>query len=278
MYTLNCKGRLVEFNEPKVMGVINVTPDSFYAGSRVSGLEAVVQQAERMINDGTTFLDIGGLSTRPGSKAVESAEEVDRVVPAIKAILHAFPQAIISIDTYRSTVAIEAVNAGASIVNDISGGSLDIAMLETVAALRVPFICMHTKGSPENMQSLAHYDDVVKEVLDYLILKVEACKAAGIKDIIIDAGFGFAKTIEHNFMLLQKLEVFKILGRPLLLGISRKSTIYKTLGITSNEALNGTTVLNTIGLTKGVNILRVHDVKEAVEVVKLYQSMEKKIK
>jgi dihydropteroate synthase len=275
MYTLNCKGRLLQLDEPKVMGIINVTPDSFFAGSRVMDVSAVLQQAQKMLYEGATFIDVGGLSTRPGSLPVEPSEEIQRVVPAINAIINAFPEAIISIDTYRSSVAKEAVSAGALIVNDVSAGNLDEAMLDTVAALGVPFIATHMKGNPENMQTLAHYEDVAREVLDYLILKIEACKKAGINDVIVDPGFGFAKTIEHNFELLQKLEVFKILERPLLFGISRKSTIYKTLDLTNNEALNGTTVLNTIALMKGATILRVHDVKEAVEAVKLYKNVMK---
>lgn len=269
MFSLNCKGRLLVLDEPRVMGIINVTPDSFYAGSRRMNMSEILPQADKMISEGATFLDIGGLSTRPGSEPVTADEELERVVPAIEGIHQKFPETILSIDTYRAAVAKEAVMAGASMVNDISGGELDEAMLETVASLKVPYVCMHMKGTPETMQTLAVYHDVAREVLDYFILKVEACKKAGIHDVIVDPGFGFAKTIQQNFELLNKLEVLQMLKKPVLIGLSRKSSVYKTLGITSEEALNGTTVLNTIGLIKGANILRVHDVKEAVQAVKL---------
>lgn len=270
MFSLNCKGRLLVLDEPRVMGIINVTPDSFYAGSRRMNMSEILPQADKMISEGATFLDIGGLSTRPGSEPVTADEELERVVPAIEGIHQKFPETILSIDTYRAAVAKEAVMAGASMVNDISGGELDEAMLETVASLKVPYVCMHMKGTPETMQTLAVYDDVAREVLDYFILKVEACKKAGVHDVIVDPGFGFAKTIQQNFELLNKLEVLQLLKKPVLIGLSRKSSVYKTLGITSEEALNGTTVLNTIGLIKGAGILRVHDVKEAVQAVKLW--------
>lgn len=273
MFTLNCKGRLLVAHQPLVMGIINVTPDSFYSSSRITGIDDILRQSEKMLADGAAILDIGGQSTRPGSIEQDTSEELQRVVPAIEAIYKNFPEAYISVDTYRSAVAKKAVEAGACIVNDISGGTIDNAMLATVALLKTPFVCMHIKGTPATMQSEAHYDNVTREVLDYLVQKVEMCRLTGIHDVIVDPGFGFAKTIQHNFELLKNLEVFKILNRPLLLGISRKSTIYKTLGISTSGALNGTTVLNTIGLLKGAAILRVHDVKEAVEAVKLVFQM-----
>jgi dihydropteroate synthase len=251
------------------MGIINATPDSFYEGSRHTGIDTMVQQAEQMLNEGADILDIGGQSTRPGSEQVSAEEELERVIDGIEAVHNIFPKAIISIDTYYSLVAKEAVAAGASIVNDISGGSIDAGLIPLVASLQVPYILMHIKGTPQTMQQQAQYENVTKEVLDYLIRKTDALRKAGIHDIIIDPGFGFGKTIAHNLELLKNLSVFKMIECPILLGISRKSTIYKTLGITAGEALNGTTVLNTIGLMNGANILRVHDVKEAREAVQL---------
>ena len=272
MFTLNCKGKLITTDVPPVMGIINVTPDSFYRGDLNNGMDGILMLAKKMINEGATILDIGGQSTKPGSIEISSEKEMDRVIPVIKMIHEHFPQTILSVDTYQSAVAIKAIEAGASIVNDVSGGEADKKMIDTVAALRVPYICMHMKGTAANMQSFATYEDVLKEVLDYFILKIHQCRAAGIKDIIIDPGFGFAKNAAHNFNLLKNLHVFKMLDCPILAGLSRKSTIYKTLGITAAEALNGTTVLNTLALNNGANILRVHDVKEAVEAVTLMES------
>lgn len=269
MFTLNCKGRLLVIDKPIVMGIINVTPDSFYAGSRTASVDAALQTAEKMLAEGAAILDVGGQSTRPNSEQISEQEEADRVLPVIEVIIQNFPSAFISIDTFYARVAAQAVEAGASIVNDISGGNLDKDMLSIVAALRVPFICMHMKGTPANMQDHTDYENVTREILDYFIKKVEDCRKAGIHDVIIDPGFGFAKNIQQNFELLRNLEVFKILHKPLLTGLSRKSTIYKTLRISAEEALNGTTVLNTIALLKGANILRVHDVKEAREAVQL---------
>lgn len=273
MFTLNCKGRLLVIDEPVVMGIINVTPDSFYSESRKTLLNDLLQQAEKMVNEGAVMLDIGGQSTRPGSKEISAAEELLRVIPAIDAISRSFPAIFISVDTYYAKVAAEAVSAGASIVNDISSGTLDQQMIETVASLRVPYIMMHMKGTPQTMQQHAHYEDVTLEVLDFFTKKTAECRTAGINDVIADVGFGFAKTIVHNFTLLKNLSVFKILQMPLLAGLSRKATVYKTLNITPEEALNGTTVLNTIALMNGASILRVHDAKEAVEVVKLIKSL-----
>lgn len=271
MFTLNCKGRLFVIDKPVVMGILNTTPDSFYSGSRVTESD-ILKRAESMLNEGATILDVGGQSTRPGSEQISIDEELQRVVPAIDLINNNFPEAIISVDTYQSAVAKEAVAAGASIVNDVSGGDLDEQMLHTVADLKVPFICMHMKGSPENMQQLTNYEDVVKEVLDHFITKIDECKEYGIHDVIIDPGFGFAKNINQNLQLLKQLSVFKMLERPIVVGLSRKSTIYKILNISADEALNGSTVLHTIALLNGANILRVHDVKEAVEAIKLVNS------
>ncbi len=271
MYTLNCKGKLLVIDKPLVMGIINATPDSFYESHLQKGMVATIALADKMLYEGADILDIGGQSSRPGSQRISAEEEIERVEPAIKLLIKKHPDCIISIDTYHSKVAAAAIDAGASIVNDISGGEMDNAMLPMVGALGVPYICMHMKGSPDNMQSLAHYDDVTKEVLDYFIKKIADCARVGIKDVIIDPGFGFAKTAAHNFTLLKNLSVFKMLGKPILAGISRKGTIYKTLGITSGEALNGTTVLNTLALQNGAAILRVHDVKEAREAVVLME-------
>jgi|CXWL01.1.fsa_nt_gi dihydropteroate synthase len=272
MFTLNCKGRLLVVDKPLVMGIINITPDSFYSGSRHEDIDAVLRQAEKMLKDGATIIDIGGQSTRPGSEELSAEEELKRVIAPVESINKHFPEAFISIDTFYSKVATGAVEAGATIVNDISAGSIDSAMIETVAALKVPYVLMHMQGTPLTMQQYPHYDHVTNEVLDFLINKVNKFRQSGITDLIVDPGFGFGKTIAHNFELLNNLSVFRMLNCPILLGISRKSSIYKTLGITVEESLNGTTVLNTIGLTNGASILRVHDVKEAVEVVRLFEA------
>jgi len=268
MFSLNCKGKLLVMDKPLVMGILNITPDSFYEGSRQTNF-SVLAQATKMIEEGADIIDIGGQSTRPGSERISVKEELQRVLPAIEIILKNFPDTIISVDTYQSAVAKETVNAGASIINDISAGNMDSDMIATVAKLQVPYICMHMKGTPQNMQQQATYENVTREVLDFFIQKTDECKRAGINDVIIDLGFGFGKTISHNFTLLRELTVFKMLDKPIMAGLSRKSTIYKTLGVTAEEALNGTTVLNTLALKNGANILRVHDVKEAKEVVTL---------
>jgi len=272
MFTLNCKGRLVTAVQPLVMGIINITPDSFHAESRQEDTVAIVKKARQMLDEGADILDIGGQSTRPGSRLLAAEEETNRVCHAIEAIIGSFPATIISVDTFYAKVAAAAVAAGASIVNDISAGAMDEHMLQTVASLHTPYICMHMKGTPQTMQQQAKYENVTTEVLDYFIGKLDVFKKAGIHDIIVDPGFGFAKTSEHNFKLLKELSVFKITGKPLLVGLSRKSTISKTLGTTTAGALNGTTVLNTIALQNGADILRVHDVKEAVEAVKLFSA------
>jgi len=257
-------------DKPLVMGIINATPDSFYSGSRFSGVEEIVNMAGKMLDDGADILDIGGQSTRPGSEQISAGDEMERVIPAIKAIMGKFPCAFVSIDTYYSKVARAAIDAGASIVNDISAGSIDNKMISEVADLNVPYILMHMKGTPQTMQQNAVYENVTREVLDFFIARTNELIQSGINDVIIDPGLGFAKTIEQNFELLKNLSVFKMLDRPILLGVSRKSTIFRTLGKTAEEALNGTTVLNTIGLMNGASILRVHDVKEAKEAIILF--------
>ena len=272
MFTLNCKGRLLVVDKPIVMGIINITPDSFYEGSRVGEEKEILSQAEKMLREGATLLDIGAQSTRPQSQRISQEEELKRAIPGIQAIRNHFPEAILSIDTYYSRVALEAVQVGVSMINDVSAGQLDNRMLETVAHLNVPYICMHMKGTPDTMQLEALYEDVTREVLDFFIRRVEDCRLAGINDIIIDPGFGFGKTIMHNFELLKNLAVFDMLQKPVMVGLSRKSTIYRTLNITAAEALNGTTVMNSIALMNGASILRVHDVKEAVEAIKLFEA------
>ncbi len=275
MFTLNCKGRLLIAASPLVMGIINVTPDSFYAGSRVEAINEVLKRASAMIKEGADIIDIGGQSTRPGSQLLTADEEINRVISAVEAIHSNYPDIFISVDTFYSKVAKEAAGAGASIINDVSGGEMDDKMISTVAALRLPYICMHMKGTPQTMQDEASYDDVVRELLEYFIQKLETCKKAGIHDVIIDPGFGFGKTIQHNFQILKHLSVFKILEKPILAGLSRKSTVYKTINTTAEHALNGTTVLNTLALQNGATLLRVHDVKEAKETIQLFTAYSK---
>jgi dihydropteroate synthase len=257
------------------MGIINVTPDSFYAGSRESEKEGLIRKAEQMIVEGADILDIGGQSTRPGSSRISEDEEYQRVLPAIEAIHSRFPEIVISIDTFYSSVAKAAVEAGATMVNDISAGHLDEMMIPTVAALGVPFVIMHMKGDPQTMKDLCQYDDVSAEVLDALAKKVFQCREAGIKDVIVDPGFGFAKNTSQNFRLLADLASLKMTGCPVLAGLSRKSMVYKTLGISPEESLNGTIALNTLALEHGADILRVHDVREAVALIKLMDAYKK---
>ncbi|MBO9563990.1 MAG: dihydropteroate synthase [Niastella sp.] len=273
MYTLNCKGRLLIVDKPLVMGIMNVTPDSFYAGSRYQESD-ILRQAEKMITDGASILDIGGQSTRPGSERITVEEELKRVTEPIRAIHERFPDTVISIDTFHAKVAVEAVAAGASIVNDVSAGSIDEAMIDTVAGLGVPYVLMHMKGTLETIKQPAIYENMIREVLDFFIQHAARCREAGIKDIILDPGFGFGKNATQNLELLKKLPALHILSLPILVGLSRKTTVWKTLGITADEALNGTTVLNTLSLHNGANILRVHDVKEAIEAVKLWEAYE----
>lgn len=272
--TLNCNGTALDLSQPIIMGILNVTPDSFYDGGKYLGVEAAVQQAEQMIAQGATIIDVGGASSRPGANIVETEEEMRRVIPVISAIKQQYPDVILSIDTWRGVVAKAAVQAGASIINDISAGSLDPDMFPTVAELNVPYILMHIKGTPENMQQNPEYQDITTEVLDFLIQKIAELRALGVKDIIVDPGFGFGKTIRHNYTLLNRLQEIKsVLQLPLLVGVSRKSMIYRLLDISPENALNGATALHVIALQQGANILRVHDVKEAVEVLKIIQEV-----
>ncbi|GGD28564.1 dihydropteroate synthase [Hyunsoonleella pacifica] len=271
--TINCKGQLVDVSTPKVMGVLNVTPDSFYDGGKYKNEASILKQVAQMLNEGATFIDVGAYSSRPGADHVTIDEELNRVLPIVNLILNEFPETLLSIDTFRSTIARRSIEAGAALINDISAGQLDNNMLKTIAELQVPYIMMHMRGTPQTMQSLTDYDNLVKDILFYFSERIAAARDLGIIDLIIDPGFGFAKTLEQNFELLNKLELFKIIEKPLLVGVSRKSMIYKTLETSAKEALNGTTVLNTIGLQKGASILRVHDVKEAVECVKLVESL-----
>ena len=272
MFTLNAKGKLLSIDRPQVMGIINRAPDSFYSGSRFPDNAPLLQQAEKMVLEGADWLDIGGQSTRPGAPLIGEEEELRRVVDAIALIHQRWPDLPLSVDTWYARVAREAVAAGAVLVNDVSGGSMDPGMLVTVGELKVPYICMHMKGTPATMNREAVYEDVTKEVLDFFIRRMEDCRKAGIHDLILDPGLGFAKTTAHNFELLRHLDIFKMTGKPLLVGLSRKSTVYRTLGVTPEQALNGTTVLHTIALLKGADILRVHDPKEAKEVIALIEA------
>ena len=273
MSTLNCRGILVDITVPKVMGIINVTADSFYDGGKSYTQKDILNQAERMLEEGATFLDIGGYSSRPGAKEISENEEANRVLRAMEVILNTFPDSLISVDTFRSKVAKKAVENGAAIINDISGGTLDLEMYNTVSLLKVPYILMHMRGNPKTMSLLTDYENVTIEVLEDLSKKISLARSSGIGDIIVDPGFGFAKTREQSFKLLNNMELFKNLDVPILAGVSRKSFIYKTLGISPKEALNGTTFINTVTLLKGASILRVHDVKEAIECVKLYGNL-----
>lgn len=273
MQTLNCLGNLIDLSVPKVMGIINITPDSFYDGGKTFSEKEILKQAEKMLSEGATFLDVGGYSTRPGAEDISDTEEIRRVLEAIENILKRFPEALISIDTFRSEVAKKAVEAGAAIVNDVSSGTLDAEMYNTVAKLKVPYILMHMRGTPKTMAKLTDYKNVTIEVLKDLAEKIALAHASGINDIIADPGFGFAKTREQSFELLNNLQLFQNLKVPILAGVSRKSMIYKTLETSAENALNGTTSLNTIALLKGASILRVHDVKEAVQCVKLFENL-----
>ncbi|WP_317173796.1 dihydropteroate synthase [Mucilaginibacter rigui] len=273
--TINAGGKLIDLTTPKVMGIINITPDSFYVVSRVTEVEQVRLKAEKMLIEGAIFLDLGAYSSRPGAADISEQEETDRLLPAVEAIVANHPEAIISIDTFRAAVAEAAVKAGAHIINDISGGELDENMFTTVARLQVPYILMHMKGNPQTMQQLAHYEDVFAEVFDYFVQKIYQLKQMGVHDIILDPGFGFAKKPGHSYALMNRMDEFDRLQLPVLAGISRKKMIYGLLGTTADQALNGTTALNTIALMKGANILRVHDVKEAIEAVKIYEALKR---
>lgn len=271
--TINCRGTLIDLTIPKVMGILNVTPNSFYDGGKYANNKAMLNQAEKMLAEGATFIDIGAYSSKPSAEFVSEADEIARLVPVVQLILQHFPETLISVDTFRAKVAKAALEAGACIVNDIAAGGLDEQMMPTVAEFQVPYIMMHMKGNPQTMQSLTQYDNITKEVLFYFSEKIAQARNFGINDLIIDPGFGFAKTTEQNFELLANLALFDCLELPILVGVSRKSMIYKTLETTAEFALNGTSVLHTVALQKGSTILRVHDVKEAIECVKLHQSL-----
>jgi dihydropteroate synthase len=267
--TLNIGGKLLDLSTPQVMGIMNITPDSFYSESRVNQLDEAYKKAERMLSEGASILDLGGHSTRPGADAVSEEEERKRILPVVEMLRRNFPNAILSIDTFRASVARQAVEAGAHIINDIAGGNLDPQMFETVATLNVPYILMHSRGTPQTMKDLNQYEDLVTDVLRELQTKIYQLQQLGVKDIVADMGFGFAKNADQNYVLLNELKSFQALNVPILAGVSRKSMIWRKLNITPDQSLNGTTVLNTVALLNGASILRVHDVKEAVEAVKL---------
>ncbi|MGO4822095.1 MULTISPECIES: dihydropteroate synthase [unclassified Flavobacterium] len=271
--TINCKGQLIDLSHPKVMGILNVTPDSFFDGGSYTKESDLLNQVDKMVNDGATFIDIGAYSSKPNADFVSEQVELERIVPVVQLILKHFPDVLLSIDTFRSTVAAACLENGAALINDISAGDLDVNMFEVIAKYNVPYIMMHMRGTPQTMQKLTDYKDIVKEMLFYFSERVVKARKFGINDLIVDPGFGFAKTTEQNYEVMQKLALFKMLELPVLVGISRKSMIYKILNTNAKEALNGTTFLNTIALTKGANILRVHDVKEAAESVTLWNQL-----
>ncbi len=273
-YTINCKGKLIDLSSPRIMGILNITPDSFYDGGKYNDEKEILKQVDRMLNEGATFIDVGAYSSRPGADFVSEADELKRIVPIVTLILKHFPETLLSIDTFRSEVAKQCMDAGAALINDISAGKLDDHMLQTIADLQVPYIMMHMRGNPQTMQQQTDYNDLVKDLLFYFSERLAAAKSLGIIDMIVDPGFGFSKTLEQNYELLNKLELFDMLDKPVLVGISRKSMIYKLLDTKPGNALNATTVLNTVALQKGASILRVHDVKEAVECIKLVQKLE----
>ena len=272
--TINCKGELIDLSSPKVMGILNITPDSFYDGGKHKNESEVLKHVEQMLNEGATFIDVGAYSSRPNAEHISETDELNRILPIVNLILRAFPEVILSIDTFRSEVAQKCIEAGAAIINDISAGKLDSNMLTTIAKLQVPYIMMHMRGNPKTMQKLTDYDDLLKDISYYFSERIAAANASGINDVIIDPGFGFAKTLEQNFELLNKLQLFNTIEKPLLVGVSRKSMIYKPLKNSAKEALNGTSVLNTVALQKGASILRVHDVKDALECIKLVELLD----
>lgn len=273
--TINCNGALIDLSTPRVMGVLNVTPDSFYDGGKYTKDTPILKRVESILEQGATFIDLGAYSSRPGAEVVSTEEEIRRSVPITQLIVKHFPEAIISVDTFRAEVAKQNIENGASIINDISGGLLDPNMLSTVGKLQVPYILMHMKGNPKNMQEQSHYRNMIKELLYYFSERVAEARAHKINDIIVDPGFGFSKSLEQNYELMAKLDIFHIINLPVFVGISRKSMIYKLLDTQPKDALNGTTSLNTLALSKGAHILRVHDVKEAVECVKIHQMITK---
>ena len=274
--TINCAGKLVDLSTPKIMGILNVTPDSFYDGGVHNSDKKILKHVEKMLNDGAAFIDIGAYSSRPNGINIDENEELNRVVPALELVNNKFPETIISIDTFRSKVAETCLNSGASIINDISAGEMDKKMMEIVGKYKVPYVMMHMKGNPQNMISKINYNKMLKEIIQYFSKKINQAISHKINDIIIDPGFGFAKDVNQNFDLLNNMDILKILEKPMMVGISRKSMIYKSLQTNAKESLNGTTVLNTISLIKGASILRVHDVKEANECVKLINALNNK--
>ena len=271
--SINCKGNLIDLSTPKVMGVLNITPDSFFDGGKYKDEKAILLQVEKMLIDGATFIDVGAYSSRPGAKHISEEEEINRIVPVVKLLVSHFPTILISVDTFRSKVAQKCIEAGAALINDISGGDLDDKMFDVVADLQVPYILMHMQGNPQNMQEAPAYDNIVTEVFYELSKKVEKLNALHVHDVILDVGFGFGKSAAHNYELLKNLDYFQQMELPVLTGVSRKSMLYKPLDITPQEALNATTIVNTIALQKGTQILRVHDVKEAIEAVKIFGLM-----
>jgi len=271
--TINAGGKLIDLTAPKVMGILNITPDSFYAGSRITSVDDALERGAKMLAEGADILDIGAYSSRPGAVDISEQEESDRLLPVVEAIAKNHPGAILSVDTFRAKIAEAGIKAGAHIINDISGGQLDNDMFAMAAKLQVPYILMHMKGTPQNMTQLAQYEDIVPEVISYFAERIQQLTSLGVKDVILDPGFGFAKLQQHSYTLLNRMQELDIFQLPILAGVSRKRMIYHLLGTTANEALNGTTVLNTVALMKGANILRVHDVKEAVETVKLVQAL-----
>ena len=273
--TLNCNGQLIALDTPKVMGILNITPDSFYDGGRFKDEKSILTQVEKLLKEGASFIDIGAYSSRPSADFVSEDEELKRLIPVVTLVRNSFPECLISIDSFRSNVIRTAIEAGAALVNDISGGQLDPLMFETVGALQVPYVMMHMRGTPQNMQQMTDYADVSKAVFTYFSERIQLAKKHHIKDIILDLGFGFSKTKDQNFELLALLDYFTHLHLPILAGVSRKSMIYKTLNTTANKALNGTTALHMVALQKGAKILRVHDVKEAMECIKLNEALQK---
>ena len=271
--TLNIKGDLINFSVPKIMGILNVTPDSFFDGGKYNSSDKILKQVEKMIISGADIIDVGGYSSRPGASDISVYEELSRVIPVIKLIRKKFPNSLISIDTFRSKVANESIISGADIINDISGGSLDPKMFITAAKLKVPYILMHMKGNPRNMMKNSNYSDITHEVTKYFSEKIEKARIEGINDLIIDPGFGFSKTIEQNYELLNNLDFLKKIKKPILVGVSRKSMIYKIINSSAENALNGTSILHTILLLKGANILRTHDVKETFECIKIINQL-----
>ena len=270
---INCKGQLIDLDYPKVMGILNLTPDSFYDGGKYKSASEILAQVEKMLKEGATFIDIGAYSSRPGAIHISQEEELSRLLPVLQLMIQEFPDALVSVDTFRSHVASEAIQSGACMINDISGGSLDQDMFSTIAKLQVPYVLMHMVGTPQNMQQNIHYENLVKDIIFYFSQKVFELRKLGVNDIILDPGFGFSKTLDQNFELLQKLELFSGMDLPVLVGLSRKSMLYKLFDLNANSALNATTSANTIALMKGAGILRVHDVKEAMETITIFEKM-----